>query len=574
MSIKILNYFRKNIPIPIFILFFIMIISALFEIVGIGFFIPLLDTQSSSDLVNIINFIFSSIGLQYSTINISILIVVVFVVKFIFLNIQNFYIYKSSYQFMFNVKKNIMTNLYSMDFVEYNKMGIDVLNNIFVKEIEKSALSIRYFLQIWVNAIYSLAYLFFAMYISFTLVLVSLGIGLVVVVLQRKITKAIIRYSKTVVDYSAKTNLVVLQILNSMKYIKATNRCEYNNINFNKISQDYSNNMEKMSFLNSIPKNMSEFIGVMAISATIIINEIMFHESTVTVVFLGLLLYRTLVKILSIQHSYQDFLINIGSVEVVMNVYNYILKNTEKQSQNDTLQHISTIGSAKMENVFISVDSKVILKDINVEFKKGNNYALVGQSGSGKSTLLNTLTFLYRPLSGQLTINKNSIDNLSFRNKIGYVSQEVIIFDGSIMDNIVFGELFEKEKYDGIVNLLGIDKIRVEKLNMNGSNISGGQRQLIALARELYREPDLLILDEFTSALDSITEKRIISVINYIKKDKIIITVAHRLSSVMGSDLILLMENGEILSRGTFKNLYDQSSKFRSMCNEQSIFMD
>ena len=574
MSIKILNYFRKNIPIPIFILFFIMIISALFEIVGIGFFIPLLDTQSSSDLVNIINFIFSSIGLQYSTINIAILIVVVFVVKFMFLNIQNFYIYKSSYQFMFNVKKNIMTNLYSMDFVEYNKMGIDVLNNIFVKEIEKSALSIRYFLQIWVNAIYSLAYLLFAMYISFTLVLVSLGVGLVVVVLQRKITKAIIRYSKTVVDYSAKTNLVVLQILNSMKYIKATNRCEYNNINFNKISQDYSNNMEKMSFLNSIPKNMSEFIGVMAISATIIINEIMFHESTVTVVFLGLLLYRTLVKILSIQHSYQDFLINIGSVEVVMNVYNYILKNTEKQSQNDTLQHISTIGSAKMENVFISVDSKVILKDINVEFKKGNNYALVGQSGSGKSTLLNTLTFLYRPLSGQLTINKNSIDNLSFRNKIGYVSQEVIIFDGSIMDNIVFGELFEKEKVDGIVNLLGIDKIRVEKLNMNGSNISGGQRQLIALARELYREPDLLILDEFTSALDSITEKRIISVINYIKKDKIIITVAHRLSSVMGSDLILLMENGEILSCGTFKNLYDQSSKFRSMCNEQSIFMD
>ena len=574
MSIKILNYFRENIPIPIFILFFIMIISALFEIVGIGFFIPLLDTQSSSDLVNIINFIFSSIGLQYSTINIAILIVVVFVVKFIFLNIQNFYIYKSSYQFMFNVKKNIMTNLYSMDFVEYNKMGIDVLNNIFVKEIEKSALSIRYFLQIWVNAIYSLAYLFFAMYISFTLVLVSLGVGLVVVVLQRKITKAIIRYSKTVVDYSAKTNLAVLQILNSMKYIKATNRCEYNNINFNKISQDYSNNMEKMSFLNSIPKNMSEFIGVMAISATIIINEIMFHESTVTVVFLGLLLYRTLVKILSIQHSYQDFLINIGSVEVVMNVYNYILKNVEKQSQNDTLQHISTIGSAEMENVNISVDSRVILKDINVEFKKSNSYALVGQSGSGKSTLLNTLTFLYRPLSGQLTINKNSIDNLSFRNKIGYVSQEVIIFDGSIMDNIVFGELFEKEKYDSIVNLLGIDKIRVEKLNMNGSNISGGQRQLIALARELYREPDLLILDEFTSALDSITEKRIISVINGIKKDKIIITVAHRLSSVMGSDLILLMENGEILSRGTFKNLYDQSSKFRSMCNEQSIFMD
>lgn len=574
MSIKILNYFRENIPIPIFILFFIMTISALFEIVGIGFFIPLLDTQSSSDLVSIINFIFSSIGLQYSTINIAILIVVVFVVKFMFLNIQNFYIYKSSYQFMFNVKKKIMTNLYSMDFVEYNKMGVDVLNNIFVKEIEKSALSIRYFLQIWVNAIYSLAYLLFAMYISFTLVLVSLGVGLVVVVLQRKITKAIIRYSKTVVDYSAKTNLVVLQILNSMKYIKATNRCEYNNINFNKISQDYSNNMEKMSFLNSIPKNMSEFIGVMAISATIIINEIMFHESTVTVVFLGLLLYRTLVKILSIQHSYQDFLINIGSVEVVMNVYNYILKNAEKQSQNDTLQHISTIGSAEMENVCILVDSKVILKDINVEFKKGNNYALVGQSGSGKSTLLNTLTFLYRPLSGQLTINKNSIDNISFRNKIGYVSQEVIIFDGSIMDNIVFGELFEKEKYDGIVNLLGIDKIRVEKLNMNGSNISGGQRQLIALARELYREPDLLILDEFTSALDSITEKRIISVINDIKKDKIIITVAHRLSSVMSSDLILLMENGEILSRGTFKNLYDQSSKFRYMCNEQSIFMD
>lgn len=573
MNKKVLTYFKENISVSLIFLFSLMMIGAVFEVVGIGLFIPLLSGDNQSSFIDGIKSFFEVLSLDYSHLNIAFLIIVIFIFKFIIMNVQNFYIYKASYDFMYQVKKSIMNKLYYMSFVEYNKIGTDTLNNIFTKEIEKSALSIRYFLQIGVNSIYSFAYLFFALYINYMVVAIALVVGAIVVMLQKKITKSIINYSKTVVDGNTKTNLIVLQILNSMKYIKSTNRSDYNNNVFDKTSKEYSKNFEKMSFLNSIPKHTPEFVGVLVISVIIIINELSVKENIVTIIFLGLLLYRTLVKLLSVQKSYQDFLINIGAIEKILQLQKTITQYTETYEENSTV--INSINNIKLQNISMEIDNKNILNDISLTLKKYHTYALVGQSGAGKSTLLNILTKLYKPTSGNLQINdKNKFDIVSFREKIGYVSQETVIFEGSIKENILFGSEYIEEKYSEITEALNINTIKTDNLTMGGTNISGGQRQLIALARELYKEPKLLILDEFTSALDSATEKKVMRFIDSIKKNKIIIIVAHRLSSIINSDTIYLMQDGRVIDSNSFEKLYEKNNEFKIMCNNQNIYLD
>lgn len=574
MDKQVFIYFRENISVSLVFLFSLMMMGALFEVVGIGLFIPLLSGETQSNFIEGIKSFFEIIFVEYSHLNIALLIIVIFIFKFIVMNIQNFYIYKASYDFMYYIKKSLMSKLYYMNFLAYNELGIDTLNNIFTKEIEKSALSIRYFLQIGVNAIYSFAYLFFALYINYMIVLIALIVGSIVVLLQKKITKAIIKYSKTVVDGNTQTNLIVLQILGSMKYIKSTNRYEYNNNIFDKTSRNYSNNLEKMSFLNSIPKYTSEFIGILVISFIIIINELTLKENIVTVVFLGLLLYRILTKLLSIQSSYQDFLVNIGAIEKIIDIQNYISEHEEKVI-NNSADYIESIKNIDLKHISMKIYDKEILNDISLELIKGNIYSLVGQSGAGKSTLLNILTLLYSPTNGYITINnKKDINIKSFKEKVGYVSQETVIFDGSIKENILFGENLDEDKYQNIVTSIGINNINVDRLTMNGTNISGGQRQLISLARELYREADFLILDEFTSALDSATEKKVMQFINSIKKEKIIIIVAHRLSSIINSNIVFLMKNGKIIDSASFSHLYNKNSDFKTMCNNQNIFLE
>lgn len=574
MNKQIINYFRQNIPVSLLFLFSLMMLGALFEVVGIGLFIPLLSGENESGFIDGIKSFFVMVSLEYTHLNIAILIIGIFLVKFIVMNIQNFYIYKASNEFLYQVKKSLMSSLYRMNFIEYNKIGTDTLNNIFTKEIEKSALSIQYLLQIGVSGIYSLAYLFFALYINYMIVAIAVVVGSIVVMLQRKITKGIVGYSKIVVNGNTQTNLIVLQILGSMKYIKSTNRYKYNDQVFDKVSRDYSDNVEKMSFLNSIPKHTPEFVGILVISLIIIINELTLKENIVSIVFLGLLLYRTLIKMLSVQKSYQDFLINIGAIEKIIDIKNHILNHKENE-ENKTQNKVQKIDIIEVKDVSIEIDNKAILSNISLNLQKGSSYAIVGQSGAGKSTLLNALTLLYTPTDGQVTINETeNIDRITFREKVGYVSQETVIFEGSIKENILFGETFEDTKYDNVVSSLGIDKINVDKLTMSGTNISGGQRQLIALARELYKEPDLLILDEFTSALDSATEKKVMRFIDCIKENKIVIIVAHRLSSIIDSDMVFLMKNGKIIDRNNFENMYSENSEFKSMCNNQNIFLE
>jgi subfamily B ATP-binding cassette protein MsbA len=221
-----------------------------------------------------------------------------------------------------------------------------------------------------------------------------------------------------------------------------------------------------------------------------------------------------------------------------------------------------------------------VLKEISCVFKKGKKYAIVGRSGSGKSTLASLIPRFYEPTEGRITVNGTDIRELKlvpYRRKIGMVSQEIILFRGTVKENIAVGkpdatmeEIVEAAKianiHEDIVKLPnGYDTV----IGEGGVQFSGGQRQRIAIARALLKNPDVLILDEATSALDSETEKAIQTAIDEKFKDKILITIAHRLSTVINSDEILFIKEGRIIGKGKHGELYENLPEYRKLVDMQ-----
>lgn len=222
-----------------------------------------------------------------------------------------------------------------------------------------------------------------------------------------------------------------------------------------------------------------------------------------------------------------------------------------------------------------------VFNQLNLDIPHGKVTAIVGESGSGKSTIVSLLQNLYPLTSGSITIGKYNlkyISNNSLRRMVSVVPQKIDLFAGNVIENIAVGD-FEPDMKK-IVNIclnLGIMEF-IEKLpngfntylGENGVNLSGGQKQRIAIARALYRDPEILILDEATSSLDSASEQYVQRCIQILKeKRKTIILIAHRLSTVVNADSIIVLEKGEVLAQGTHKTLYEQKSKYYNLWQQQ-----
>jgi len=223
---------------------------------------------------------------------------------------------------------------------------------------------------------------------------------------------------------------------------------------------------------------------------------------------------------------------------------------------------------------------KPALTNVNLTFKKGKKYALVGKSGSGKSTLVNLIPRFYEPTEGVIEVNGRDYRAYtlrSLRRRIGMVSQEIILFRGTIKENIAIGkpdatmeEIIEAAKianiHDFIVSLPdGYDTL----IGEGGIQLSGGQRQRIAIARAVLKNPDVLILDEATSALDSETERAIQKAIDEKFKGRILITVAHRLSTVLNSDEIIFLKDGKVEGVGSHEELYSKIPEYKKLVDIQ-----
>jgi ATP-binding cassette subfamily B protein len=258
------------------------------------------------------------------------------------------------------------------------------------------------------------------------------------------------------------------------------------------------------------------------------------------------------------------------------------LKNTQPEIKNGDIE-ISWINEKiQLKKVnFSYVEDFPVLNDVSLSIQKGSTTAIVGSTGSGKSTLIKLLLRLYDVDSGQIMFDDADIKDLevhSLRKNIGLVSQDIFLFEGTVFDNIAYGNLDATEEEiwqaaklsesDEFINLLPNKKETV--VGERGQKLSGGQRQRISIARAILKNPEILILDEATSAVDNETEAAIQRSLDTLKDGRTVVAIAHRLSTIRNADIIYVLEKGEIVESGTHDELVNLKKVYANLWNVQT----
>ena len=258
------------------------------------------------------------------------------------------------------------------------------------------------------------------------------------------------------------------------------------------------------------------------------------------------------------------------------------LKDTQPEIKDGTVESMGINNSIVLEKVnFSYVENFPVLNNVSLEIEKGSTTAIVGSTGSGKSTLIKLLLRLYDVESGKIIFDDENIQDLnihSLRKNIGLVSQDIFLFEGTVFENIAYGNLDATEseiwnaarlsESDEFINLLPNKKDTI--VGERGQKLSGGQRQRISIARAILKNPEILILDEATSAVDNETEAAIQRSLDTLKEGRTVIAIAHRLSTIRNADVIYVLEKGEIVESGSHDELVKLKKVYANLWDVQT----
>ncbi len=258
------------------------------------------------------------------------------------------------------------------------------------------------------------------------------------------------------------------------------------------------------------------------------------------------------------------------------------LKNTTPTIDNGNEKLTNFNKKIEISNLnFEYVKNFPVLNNISININKGQTTAIVGSTGSGKSTLIKLILRLYDSTSGEIKFDGKNIRDLeldSLRNKIGLVSQDIFLFEGTVFENIAYGNLDAKDEEvweaaklsesDKFINLLPNKENTI--VGERGQKLSGGQRQRISIARAILKNPEILILDEATSAVDNETEAAIQRSINNLKEGRTVIAIAHRLSTIRNAEIIYVLEEGKVVESGNHESLLEINGVYSKLWSVQT----
>ena len=258
------------------------------------------------------------------------------------------------------------------------------------------------------------------------------------------------------------------------------------------------------------------------------------------------------------------------------------LKNTTPTIDNGNEKLTNFNKKIEISNLnFEYVKNFPVLNDISININKGQTTAIVGSTGSGKSTLIKLILRLYDSTAGEIKFDGKNVRDLeldSLRNKIGLVSQDIFLFEGTVFENIAYGNLDAKDEEvweaaklsesDKFINLLPNKENTI--VGERGQKLSGGQRQRISIARAILKNPEILILDEATSAVDNETEAAIQRSINTLKEGRTVIAIAHRLSTIRNAEIIYVLEEGKVVESGNHESLLETNGVYSKLWSVQT----
>jgi len=584
------TYLGKN----IYLIFFLSTFAGLAESFGILMVLPLLSNlgggelmkdPAGSEIVFKSGQILALIGLENSIIGLLLLIAVVFMAKGFF----SFCALAVNAKLCANLHRDLKWSLYK----KYNTMSyayfVKKNTGYFVSAIgQVSGLvsSLTHLNRFITQMVYVFIYALMVFGVAWRFGLMTLVSGIFLFFLFRKLNTSVRSLSGAQASESLILEHLLIQAMHGFKYMRSTNQSS-------KIANKIYESLSRIS----IAKLKTDLFAVFTQSARepisvilivcIMIFQVEILEQSIGPVFIAILLfYRGLSALMGIQSAWQDMLAEIGGVEFVHQ--EFINQDIEKESEG-AQKLTQVVDSVELKNVVFSYskDALPVINELSLKIPSKKSVALVGGSGAGKSTIVDLITLMLRPESGQILINGIGYQDLdlgSWRAQIGYVGQETVLFDDTIANNISLWDIRPSKKIllddvrlaakqahllDFIENLpQGFDTI----IGDRGVKLSGGQRQRLSIARELFRRPSFLILDEATSSLDSESEKEIQNSIDELQGKITVLIIAHRLSTIKNVDCIYVIENGKLVESGSYAELRAaHASRFTEFVNLQTL---
>jgi len=371
------------------------------------------------------------------------------------------------------------------------------------------------------------------------------------------------------------------ETLFGLRIIKSFNAQSFMNNRFETKSDSLYSLMLGINRRIYLASPISEFLGVVATSGVLLYGgNLVLNEFIQPDVFIGyLILFSQLISpFKSISKAIYDSSQGIAALERIekITLEDKLIKNNPENPE-----PVNFNKEISFKNVSFKYNQEHVLEDISFKIKKGETVAIVGHSGAGKSTIADLLIRFYDVVSGEIKIDDLNIKEINLnqlRSLMGVVTQDSILFNDTVINNIAFGveiENFQVLESAKMANsdefIQNLDKKYETFIGDTGNKLSGGEKQRLSIARAIYKNPEILILDEATSSLDTKSEKAVQEALNRLMKNRTSLVIAHRLSTIQNADKIIVLDNGEIVEMGSHKELLSKNNFYKKFIDMQSF---
>lgn len=585
------QYFYQAMGFKLIVNILLSVLLGLFDGIGLALFIPLLQMvggesqDSNAESLGGMSFIldgYAALGVPVNLLTVLLLIIIIFSLKGLLNYVLMMEQVDLRQNYMISLRLKQINLLKDLSYKGFLKLDSGIIQNTVTAEVGKNLNAMIQFLNTSKAIILLTTYVVLAFMANWQFALFIIVGGYLSNLIFKRINELI---KETSILISKRGNLFsgfIIQAIQSFKYLKSTSGFGLYSSKIVYVMKDIESMNRRIGKNQAITASVREPILMVIISGAILI-QIYWMGATLSSIILALLLfYRALSGLMTVQMGWQAFMQNVGAIELI-NEFNIKLEDS-KEAFIDKQVYSGFQNSVVLKDINFSYGKKQVLTNINLRINKNETIAFVGESGSGKSTIANLIVSLIKPNSGEIAIDDVSYDKLdlnTFRSKIGYITQEPVIYNDDVYNNVTFWADKTPENFVKFQNVM--EKVSLmefmndlpEKENTqlgdNGLLISGGQKQRITIARELFKNVDVLVMDEATSALDSETENFIQNSINDLHGYYTIIVVAHRLSTIRKADKICLLENGKIEAIGNFEEVMLKSPKFSRMVQLQNL---
>lgn len=584
-------FFYRTLRYRIFLRMFFNMAVGLLDGFGLAMFLPLLQlvdgnsSNTSQEGLGSLDFIIDGMtgaGLPLNLANVLMVLAAFFLLKGIAQYCNGLYDVIIRLFFVKKTRTNLTEAMSQMSYKAFVLSDVGRIQNTMTGEVGNIIQAYQQYFGAFQQGILVCVYMLFAFFVDakFAL-LICLG-GVMTNLVYNRIYSITKRTSYILTSGSNLYQGLIIQFTAHFKYLKATGSLsKYNEKLINSIAL-IDTNFKKIGKLGVIVSASREPLLIIVVCAVILIQVNGMGGSLGAILISLLFFYRALNSLMQMQTAYNGFLAVSGSLA---NMTSFEKELSIAKEYDGKIDIISIKKGITLEDASFSYkNERMVIKNINLTVNRKETIAVVGESGSGKTTLINVLVGLLPLSKGTMMIdgiNRNDLKISSYQKRIGYITQDPVVFNDTVFNNITFWDEATSENLTRFERAMKNSSIEEfinslpEKgqtiLGNNGVNLSGGQKQRISIARELYKDVDILVLDEATSSLDSETERAIQNNIDALKGKYTVLIVAHRLSTVKNASRIILMDKGEIIDEGNFESLIKSSERFKKAVKLQEM---